>query len=91
MTLPQTWPSSVNTQEPILSGSWFNVPSSFRLLFNGTGAVQISNLTASGVTNSNVFSYTLSGSNNELHSYISEDASQIKVVFPNTVTVSLML
>lgn len=75
----------------IESGAWIAVPSIFRLRLVGTGSAEVSSrdrlLAESAVT-----TYNASGATNQIEfPFLGDGAVEMKVVFPGTLTVEILV
>jgi hypothetical protein len=75
----------------LASGEWFNPPSIFRLLLNGTGTVTIDSKDAAGTIKTGVYSTTLSSAVNEIaFPYAGDNAIQIRATLTGTATAKVI-
>lgn len=70
---------------------WFNPPSIFRLLLNGTGTVTLDSKDAAGTITTSVFSVTLTGAVNQIEfPYAGDGAIQIRAALTGTATAQVI-
>lgn len=75
----------------LASDKWFNPPSIFRLLLNGTGIVTIDSKDAAGTIKTGVYSTTLSSAVNEIaFPYAGDSAIQIRATLTGTATAKVI-
>lgn len=75
----------------LASGEWFNPPSIFRLLLNGTGTVTIDSKDAAGTITAGVFSVTLASAINQIaFPYAGDAAIQISATLTGTATAKVI-
>jgi hypothetical protein len=75
----------------LANGEWFNPPSIFRLLLNGTGTVTIDSKDAAGTITTGVYSTTLSSAVNEIaFPYAGDSAIQIRATLTGTATAKVV-
>lgn len=73
-----------------ITGNWYAVPATFRLVFNGTGVCTIDTKTVGGTIVNTAFTYSYTSTSNTVVSFTAEDISQIRLNFPGTLTVQLL-
>ena len=75
----------------LASGEWFNPPSIFRLLLNGTGTVTIDSKDADGTITTGVYSTTLTSAVNQIaFPYAGDSAIQIRATLTGTATAKVI-
>lgn len=96
-----TIPSTLKAAVPIInqnskslnlvSGRWLPAPSIYRVLFNGTGSVQIDAKDFDGTITTGVASFTLSGAVDQVeYPYLGDKAVAIRATFPTTLYVEVL-
>lgn len=89
------WPAVMISNAPVIDGylesnRWYKTKSMFAVRLNGTGAVQVTAKSASGVITENALSYTLSSTVNSVKTIIADDTVEVKFAFPATATVEII-
>ena len=75
----------------LADGEWFNPPSVFRLLLNGTGTVTIDSKDAAGTITTGVYSITLSSAVNQIDfPYAGDSAVQIRATLTGSATAKVI-
>ena len=80
----------INGIGQLLPGVFQPVTAMFRLALSGNGTVQITTKDITNAIVTNAFTISLTAATNELHSYLAELITEIKVTYTAGITVNLL-
>lgn len=82
---------SVRRAEPLISGVWAHAPSVFRLLLVGSGVAIVDARDVLGNVDAAVATFTANDATNQIEfPYLGDDAVELRVTFPSTLTVEVL-